>query len=442
MMSKLELDTKMSKSSSRSSTSSSARRNAEAEKAALLVQAEGLRKAQALEREEAKLVKLNAKLKAKREMLAIETQLAAAEAKLKTYELMSVSEGSNKSRHRKDTESHDDDYDKFNNGLDDVEDYDRHIKNERDDDDDDGEYGMDNEEDDEEEEQSENIVGRPPPATYFGRTSPQALLHKPDRIKSPTQGKLMAATPINSRITSKPTDSTAKMLKIMRKQNEITEMLIKEQRLSTIPAKELTILNGDPLQYHTFIRTFEHCIESKTVSARDLLLFLDQYTDGQPRVLVQSCIHMPPAQGYTKAKKLLHRHYGSDILIASAYQRKVLNWQMLKSEDRVALWEYGLFLRSCANAMADVKALDDLNTTTHLRTIVSKLPFRLREKWRVVAFEYQERTKVRAKFKQLVNFIERRARMACDPAFGNIQDTAVSKPKDKRKSLAPKIKSG
>nr|XP_061802124.1 ribosomal L1 domain-containing protein CG13096-like [Nerophis lumbriciformis] len=149
-MSKLELDTKMSKSSSRSSTSSSARRNVEAEKAALLVQAEGLRKAQALEREEAKL-------KAEREMLAIKTQLAAAEAKLKTYELMSVSEGSNKSRLRKDTESHDD-YDKFNNGLD-VEDYDRHIKNESDDDDDDddddGEYGVDNEEEDDDDEEEQ-----------------------------------------------------------------------------------------------------------------------------------------------------------------------------------------------------------------------------------------------------------------------------------------------
>lgn len=111
---------------------------------------------------------------------------------------------------------------------------------------------------------------------------------------------------------------------------------------------------------------------------------------------------------------------------------------MLKSEDQTALQEYALFIRSCSNAMIDIEALNDMNNTSRVRTFVSKLPFKLREKWRSVSYDYYERTRERAKFMHLVNFIERQANMACDPLFGNIQD--ITPREEKRKF--PKMKSG
>ncbi len=57
---------------------------------------------------------------------------------------------------------------------------------------------------------------------------------------------------------------------------------------------------------------------------------------------------------------------------------------------------------------------------------------------RGVAYEHYECTKERAKFIQLVNFIERQANMACDPLFGNIQDVT---PKEDKKRI-PRMKSG
>ncbi len=47
--------------------------------------------------------------------------------------------------------------------------------------------------------------------------------------------------------------------------------------------------------------TFDHCIEDKTNNDDDRLFFLDQYTEGQSRVLVRSCIHMKPKRAYSKA---------------------------------------------------------------------------------------------------------------------------------------------
>lgn len=72
--------------------------------------------------------------------------------------------------------------------------------------------------------------------------------------------------PVTDKHSHNKARKDADLLKIMQKQNEIAEMLVKEQRLSTLPPKEISVFKGDPL---TFIRTFEHCIEGKTTSNRD-----------------------------------------------------------------------------------------------------------------------------------------------------------------------------
>lgn len=138
----------------------------------------------------------------------------------------------------------------------------------------------------------------------------------------------------------------------MQKQNEITEMLVKEQVLTPL-SKEIPVFKGNPLQYMSVICTSECYIEDKTTNDGDRLFFLDQYTEGQPKA------------------------------------------------------------------------------------VLPKLPFKLREKWRSVAYEHYERTKERAKFIQLVNIIEIQANMAGNPLFGNIQD--VMPKEDRKKKSQNKI---
>ena len=86
-------------------------------------------------------------------------------------------------------------------------------------------------------------------------------------------------------------------------------MLVKQQKLSTLPQKEITVFSGDVLSYRPFIRDFEHIIEEKTESSADRLYFLDQYTSGLPRDLVRSCLHMSQGRGCEKAKPLLQGYH-------------------------------------------------------------------------------------------------------------------------------------
>lgn len=126
---------------------------------------------------------------------------------------------------------------------------------------------------------------------------------------------------------------------IMQKQNEITAMLVQQQLAATFPQREIPIFEGNRLQCISFLRAFEHCVEDKqkTSSYQECLYFLKQYTRGQPKELVRSCMHMPSQQGYQRAKGLLMEYFGKEHKIVTAYMDKVVTWPTIKTEDIQAL---------------------------------------------------------------------------------------------------------
>ena len=55
-------------------------------------------------------------------------------------------------------------------------------------------------------------------------------------------------------------------------------------------------------------------------------------------------------------------------------------WPQFKPDDTKALHSYSLFLIGCKNAMQDVDQLQEMEHRTNLRIIISKLPYKMREK--------------------------------------------------------------
>ena len=84
--------------------------------------------------------------------------------------------------------------------------------------------------------------------------------------------------------------------------------LIKQQQESTLALTllepEVSTFNGDPIEYWTFVRAFENLIERKTTSESARLYYLVQYTTGEVRELVKSCLTMNPEEGYREARSL------------------------------------------------------------------------------------------------------------------------------------------
>ena len=209
---------------------------------------------------------------------------------------------------------------------------------------------------------------------------------------------------------------------VVKGQGNIADLIIMQQKLALLPARDITAFDGDPLQYQVFIKAFEHVIEDKTSSSQDRLYFLEQYTLGQPRSLVRSCLHMDARHGYVEAKRLLKEHFGDEIKITNAYLEKALNWTSVRADDGKGLHAYALYLRGCCNAMRSLQYMEELDMPSNLRSILSKLPYKLRERWRTTAYETLQRTKARARFHHLVEFMERQAKILLDPLFGDIQD--------------------
>lgn len=122
---------------------------------------------------------------------------------------------------------------------------------------------------------------------------------------------------------------------LLQQQNDITKLLIDKHQKSTLPPCEIPPFDGDPLEYRSFMRAFEHGIEDKTKSSKDRIYYLEQFTSGEPNNLVRSCMHMEPNKGYEQAKKLLKNKYGDEHKIAMAYIDKAMNWQ--QSSPKTAL---------------------------------------------------------------------------------------------------------
>lgn len=70
--------------------------------------------------------------------------------------------------------------------------------------------------------------------------------------------------------------------------------------------------------------------------------------------------------------------------------------------------------------------------------MASKLPYKLRERWRTTAYETQQRTGRRIRFQHLVDFVEKHAKMLLDPLFGDIQDQMTTKKSIPRSKSEPK----
>ncbi|XP_076853974.1 uncharacterized protein LOC143509288 [Brachyhypopomus gauderio] len=73
--------------------------------------------------------------------------------------------------------------------------------------------------------------------------------------------------------------------------------------------------------------------------------------------------------------------------------------------------------------MEDLQYLEEMNVPSNLRLMMMKLPYKMRERWRAVACDLQERRGTRAMFADFVTFIERQVKIMSDPLFGDLQGT-------------------
>lgn len=158
---------------------------------------------------------------------------------------------------------------------------------------------------------------------------------------------------------------------------------------------------------------------------------------------------MTAEREFETAKALLKEHFGDETKITAAYMDNVHNWPVVKAENVSSLQNYALFLCGCNNAMADLQDMRELDMSANLKLVLSKLPFKLRDRFRLVAGDIRENQHRKPCFNDVVHFIECQVRLLSDPVFGDIQtaekqmyikrDESMVKPKVRRENFATNV---
>ena len=214
-------------------------------------------------------------------------------------------------------------------------------------------------------------------ASYNPVKMPQGELNKVEVVEP----KIEIVTKPNT-VQVKPETSTCV------KQEEgtmekILNKLVNQQRENALPKPDLKTFDGsDVLEFPLFMRNYKYGVEMNTSDPIRRLEILQRFTANEPRELVKNCITIePPEEGYKRALFLLNREYGQPALLATAYRSKAESWPKVKSGDRVGLNRFYVFVTSISSAKIGNKELESTDGYEFLRTLASKLPTPLQQKW-------------------------------------------------------------
>ena len=189
---------------------------------------------------------------------------------------------------------------------------------------------------------------------------------------------------------------------------------------NALPRMEIQKFSGNVSDYIPFMKKFDDLIGSQVVDDGRKLHYLDQFTIGEPREVVKSCLMLPATSGYVQARRLLERRYGGERRMAAALLEELLAWPAVRADDARGLDRFAMFLTRCASASGEFAA--EMNHSSVVRTVMNKLPTQVQDRLRREVVEIQD-TGRRVVIDDLAKLVDNEARIASDPLYGR-QGTA------------------
>lgn len=264
------------------------------------------------------------------------------------------------------------------------------------------------------------------PASQYDHSLPPLRtldFHSPLRPHSP-----------ESRPAANNLDFNSKIIEVLQNQTELSRSLIRQQERSSLPRKELEVFSGSNLtDFKMFIDKFEHLIEKSCNNEKDKLLYLQQYTSGRARKIVDSCAHSSERIAYQQAKQKLFSEFDNEFKVSNTYLERLSNWPSMKNEDPAAMEELALFLSQCDNYVSHMSIRNPLQSPNEMLMVINKLPYKFRERWRRRSHSIIHNFGT-ISFKNLVDFVNEESSILNSPLFGNISGTTEYIQKNQAKS--------
>ncbi len=223
------------------------------------------------------------------------------------------------------------------------------------------------------------------------------------------------------------------------------EYLQSMKKLATatlLPRTELQSFDGNPLNYHLFVRSFESNVEMGTDDYGKRLQLLIQFCSGKARNSIENCILLDPTDGYAKAKAILAERFGNSYVVANSLVKKVCDGSQIKPGNKEGLQEMADELESCEITLKATKRLTQLNNEDRLLKILERCPIYVKSRWqsRVQDIRLQQRDPTITDVRMMIRTV---ANEKNDPVYGSItdnpgRDTAVRSNFSRRYVTEPK----
>ena len=149
-----------------------------------------------------------------------------------------------------------------------------------------------------------------------------------------------------------------------------------------LPKAELMIVNGDPLEFWMFMRSFVNSIGSVAIDDSAKLNRLFQYCKGEALKVIKCCAVMSRSAGYVKARALRKERLGDEYKISEMWVKKVTKGPVVRHGEGRCLQELADDLRSCKETLKAMNKLDEIDTRRSMVKIVERLPQSLQGRWR------------------------------------------------------------
>ena len=88
--------------------------------------------------------------------------------------------------------------------------------------------------------------------------------------------------------------------------------------------------DGNPINYQYSMSIFKEVIEYRIEAPTARLIRLIEYTDGESRQLIYSCVQQPTCLSYQNAKMLLEKWYRDTHRMYESYRKEIKNWLPMK----------------------------------------------------------------------------------------------------------------
>ena len=203
-------------------------------------------------------------------------------------------------------------------------------------------------------------------------------------------------------------------------------------RLFDLPKVEMPVFSGDPLEYHSFIRSFEVNVDQVCTDPDAKLVRLIACTGGLVRDAISGTQIIGGLNGYERAKTILREQFGSDHLITQEVVRGLkLGDKVYHSAEQVRTFSYKLI--NARDILQKTKAISELDTQSTIHDLVKSLPSFARNAWFKRQAESKRDKKCYLKFTNFVDFVDEIATEMNDPICGQNARFVTKRGKPDRK---------